>query len=82
MTQPTQPQTVTVKTGGGKSLLLPWILVLTTVTLGAVRWTGYAALPLLVVFAPLLTFVGIIALATVLLVIGAIISALLGGKDA
>lgn len=75
----TQPQTVTVKPS--RSLVLPWILVLATVTLLAVRWTGYATLPFLVIFAPLLTYFGILVLAGVLLVITGIASAILGGRN-
>ncbi len=79
MTQPTtQTETTTVKSG--KSLALPWIIVLATVTLYAVRWTGYAALPWLVIFAPLLTWVGVTALAIVLFIIASIIGAAVGRK--
>jgi len=79
MTQPTtQPQPATPS--GAKSLVLPWIIVLATVTMIAARWTGYAALPYLVIFAPLLTWVGVTALAVVLAVVLALFAAIVERK--
>lgn len=56
------------------------ILVYITVTLLAVRWSGYALLPYVVIFAPLLTAVGILVLAVVLMVIAAALSGSGGGR--
>lgn len=79
MTQPTtQPQPATPS--GAKSLVLPWIIVLATVTMIAARWTGYAALPYLVIFAPLLAWIGITALAVVLALLAGIIAATIERK--
>lgn len=74
MTQPTI-ETSPAPAIPARSMILPWIIVLATITLCAVRWTGYATLPWLVVFAPLLAWIGITALAVVLSLAAAVISA-------
>lgn len=51
------------------------ILVYATVTLLAVRWTGYAALPFLVIFAPLLTAMAVLSLAVLLAVVAGVVEA-------
>lgn len=75
MTQPTQSQTATPSSHGPGIPL--WIAVLAAITMLTVRWTGYAALPYLVIFAPLLAIIAVLVLAVGL----AILAAILGGGE-
>ena len=73
----TQPQTETQptaerSTAGSINILL---LVVVTVTALVARWADFIAIPYVVIFAPLLTVVGIFVLAGVLAIIAAIATA-------
>lgn len=77
MTTPTQPQAVHTQTT--KQSIGVFTIIVAVVTMLAVRWSGYAALPYIVIFAPVLTLAAVLALAVVLSLIAAALTA--GGRN-
>lgn len=63
MTNPKPEQSATAQT---KSTVGPALVVYATITMLAIRWTGFAALPYLVIFAPVLTLTALLVLSLVL----------------
>lgn len=71
-TPTTEIQVTETRSNGGLSLAL---VIYATITMLAIRWTGYAALPYLVIFAPVLTVAGILVLILVLSIIAIVAGA-------
>lgn len=73
-----QPQPQVQSRGAG---ILPFIVILATITMLTARWSGYAALPFVMIFAPLLGYIAVLALGLALMVVAAILAAVVK-KDA
>lgn len=72
MTTPTQPQATPTQT---KHSIGVFTIIVAVVTMLAVRWSGYAALPYVVIFAPVLTLAAVLVLTVVLALIAAALTA-------
>ena len=77
MTTPTQPQTVHTQTKQSTGV---FTIIVAVVTMLTVRWSGYAALPYIVIFAPVLTLAAVLVLAAVLALIVAGVEHKTGGR--
>lgn len=76
MTTPTQSQVAPTQT---KHSIGVFTVIVAVVTMLAVRWSGYAALPYIVIFAPVLTLAAVLVLTVVLALIATALTA--GGRN-